>query len=65
MLGHLLPTDPGKWSSTDGKKFGNNFDSVAPELPAYWEVLQPWVTQITRVKDDDDRDDYIYLSQWN
>jgi hypothetical protein len=37
----LLPTDPGRWSSADGKKWGE-FDSVAPQMKEDWEILSPW-----------------------
>ncbi len=46
--GHLLPTDKGRWGSENGKTFGKTFDEVAQELPANWEVINPWSTVITR-----------------
>mmetsp|Transcript_5028 Transcript_5028/g.7683 ORF Transcript_5028/g.7683 Transcript_5028/m.7683 type:complete len:292 (+) Transcript_5028:70-945(+) len=45
--GHLLPTDPGRWSTADGKKFGETFSEVEPPLPAGWEVIAPWATTLT------------------
>lgn len=47
--GHLLPTDPGKWSSGTGDKFGMTFESVEPVLPEGWEVITPWYITLTAV----------------
>lgn len=40
--GHLLPTDPGRWCSGDGKKWSLQFDEVVPELRAGFTVSTPW-----------------------
>lgn len=45
--GHLLPTDPGRWSSADGRRFAETFDEVAPALPEGWETLKPWSIMLT------------------
>jgi len=41
---HLLPTDPGRWCSEDGKRFGKDMESVAPQLPPGWEITKSWRT---------------------
>lgn len=45
--GHLLPTDPGRWSSADGRRFAETFDAVAPPLPEGWETIKPWSIMLT------------------
>lgn len=45
--GHLLPTDPGRWSSADGRRFAGTFDEVAPPLPEGWDTLKPWSIMLT------------------
>eukprot|EP01031_Cornospumella_fuschlensis_P029015 gene29015-35020_t len=56
----LLPTDPGRWSSEDGKKFGKTLESVAPPIDGVaggqWEVTKGWHT----VSTDTDPDGWQY-----
>jgi hypothetical protein len=42
LPGHLLPTDPGRWASGDGKKWGLKFDDVVPQMPEGYEETAPW-----------------------
>lgn len=41
--GHFLPTDPGRWSTEDGKRFGRELEEVAPPLDEGWTVTNSWV----------------------
>ena len=40
--GHLLPTDPGRYCSGDGKKWSLKFDDVVPVLPDGYIEVSPW-----------------------
>ena len=40
--GHLLPTDPGRWCSGDGKKWSLSFDDVVPPMPEGYVETAPW-----------------------
>jgi len=40
--GHFLPTDPGRWSTEDGKKFGREIEDVAPPIEPGWTVTNAW-----------------------
>lgn len=40
--GHLLPTDPGRWCSGDGKKWSLKFDDVVPEMPSGFVETTQW-----------------------
>lgn len=42
--GHFLPTDPGKWSSADGKRWSHDMDAVCPSLPDGWRIDKQWYT---------------------
>lgn len=42
--GHLLITDPGRWSSEDGKRFGKDMESVSPPVPSGWDITKSWRT---------------------
>lgn len=39
---HLLPTDPGGFSSGDEKRFGRTMEEVAPKVPEGWIVEKEW-----------------------
>ena len=39
-----------RWSTSDGRRFGETFDSVAPALPEGWEVIKPWSIMLTSVR---------------
>lgn len=47
--GHLLPTDPGRWSSEDGSKWGMEMAEVEPPIPEgmvssdHWQNEGGWV----------------------
>lgn len=45
--GHLLPTDPGRWSTSDGRRFAETFEQVAPPLIEGWETIKPWSIMLT------------------
>lgn len=40
--GHLLPTDPGRWCSGDGKIWSLKFDDVVPQMPDDYIETAPW-----------------------
>jgi hypothetical protein len=40
--GHLLPTDPGRWCSSDGSKFAKELEEAAPAIPVGWSVTDCW-----------------------
>lgn len=40
--GHLLPTDPGAFNSSDGTKWASTFDEVAPPIPPGYIEVKPW-----------------------
>lgn len=40
--GHLLPTDPGRYCSGDGKQWSLKFDDVVPQLPPGFMERTPW-----------------------
>lgn len=44
---HLLPTDPGAWSTENGKNFNSTIEGVAPPIPPGWEVTKHWRTYAT------------------
>lgn len=49
---HFLPTDPGRWSTLDGKRFGQEIDDVAPPVPLGWKIQQAWYTGPTSTDPD-------------
>jgi vacuolar protein sorting-associated protein 13A/C len=40
--GHLMPTDPGRWSSGDGAKYADSFDELVSPVPPDWTVITPF-----------------------
>ena len=54
--GHLLPTDPGHWSSADSKKFSTSLESISTQLQPGWEVITTWHVLAT----DDDAEGWKY-----
>ena len=38
-----------RWSSSDGRRFAETFDEVAPALPEGWDTLKPWSIMLTTV----------------
>ena len=40
--GHLLPTDPGRYCSGNGKKWSLKFDEVASDMPPGFIETTPW-----------------------
>lgn len=40
--GHLLPTDPGRYCSSNGRKFGDTLEQAAPPIPEGWSVADYW-----------------------
>ncbi len=55
-LDNFLLTDPGRWSTIDGKVFGNDIDEISPKIPDGWEVVRDWMTGVT----DTDPDGWEY-----
>lgn len=53
---HYLPTDPGKYSTADGLKFGHTFDDVLPALTADWSITK----HLFVIATDDDPDGWQY-----
>lgn len=45
--GYFLPTDLGRWSTLDGKRFGDDIEAMAPPIPAGWQVDRGWQTGVT------------------
>ena len=43
----FIITDPGRWSTMDGKIFKNDIDDIAPPIPNGWTVLREWMTGTT------------------
>jgi hypothetical protein len=58
--GHLLITDPGRWCSEDGKRFGKDIESVAPPVLGGWEVTKSWRTYGT----DEDPEGWQYSTNF-
>ncbi len=57
--GHLdcfILTDPGRWSTIDGKTFANDIDDIAPPVHDHWTVVRDWHTGTT----DKDPDGWEY-----
>jgi hypothetical protein len=52
----FILTDPGRWSSIDGKNFGNEIDDIAPTIPKGWAIVRDWMTGVT----DSDPDGWEY-----
>jgi len=40
--GHLLPSDPGAWSTYDCKKFGENLSQIEPDIPNGYKEKISW-----------------------
>lgn len=59
--GHFFPTDPGKWSADNGKKFGEVIADVAPVIPVGWTVEKQWYTMAT----ENDPDGWTYAKDFN
>ena len=60
--GHLLPTDPGRWCSGNGKKWSLKFDDVVPEIPAGFQITSPWAVYIG---DETDEGGWEYAVDFN
>lgn len=58
MSGHLLPTDPGAWSTMDGQKFGKSMEDVSPPVEAGWVIRRQWYT----IANDDDPEGTVYAA---
>lgn len=54
--GHLLPTDPGCWSTVNGQKFANKLIDVSPGILEGWKIDRQWHYLAT----DDDPDGWQY-----
>jgi hypothetical protein len=39
---HYLPTDPGRWCSSDGQKFTTEREDAAPIIPDGWTITDLW-----------------------
>ena len=49
--GNLLPTDPPKWSTADGRRRASP-ESIDPQLPEGWKWTDEWKLDTSGVKDD-------------
>jgi hypothetical protein len=54
--GHLLPSDPGKWSNDTGLRFGDAINEVAPPIPASFVITKNWYVLAT----EHDQDGWTY-----
>ena len=53
---HFLPSDPGRWSTSDGKRFSDKVEDVVPMDDHVWKVSKNWYT----VAHDGDGDGWYY-----
>ena len=53
---HFLPSDPGRWGSSDGRRFSHNVEDVVPMDSNVWKVTKNWYT----VAHDGDGDGWYY-----